>query len=94
MAEITVPSVPNGLLTGGDIAADGTRLVLCDYAAGYEYSLPSNTANFDDIWKQASVKFDLGTRKNGEAIAYSTDGNSIFATSEGKRQPIIRVDRK
>lgn len=94
IGEIKVPSVPNGQLTGGDIAPDGQRLVLCDYVAGYELALPAGDGNFDDIWSQQPVKFDVGERKGGEAIAYSADGRSIFTTSEGKNSPIFEMDRK
>lgn len=89
--DITVPAVPNGLITGGEISFDGTRVILCDYFAGYEIVLPEGTANFDDIWKQKPSAIELGDRKQGEAIGYSADGLSILATSEGRNQPIIEV---
>lgn len=93
IANITVPAIPNGFLTGGDIAPDGRRLVLCDYFAGYELALPSDAKSFDEIWKQKPAVIDLDGRNQGEAIGYSSDGRSLFATSEGKDQPLIRVDQ-
>ena len=92
IGEVAVPASPNGLLTGGEISPDGKRVILCDYYAAYELILPSNSKKFDDIWKQEPLKVELGKRKQGEAICYSADGNSIFATSEMKNSPIIRVD--
>ena len=94
VGEIKVPSVPNGQLTGGDIAPDGRRVVLCDYVAGYELKLPEGDSNFDDIWLQQPVKFDVGERKGGEAITYSADGTKVFTTSEGKNPPIFEMDRR
>lgn len=94
VAEIAVPSVPNGLLTGGDISPDGKRVVLCDYFSGYEYTLPEESSNFDDVWKQKPDVIDIGKRDGGEAVCYSADGNSIFATSEGKKPPLIQIVRK
>jgi hypothetical protein len=94
IAEIKVPSIPNGFLTGGDIAPDGKHAVVCDYQAGYELALPAGDPNFDDIWKQEPKTIDLGDRKQGEAIGYGTDGNTLFATSEGKHPPLIEVKRK
>lgn len=94
IADITVRSVPNGLLTGGDISPDGTRVVLCDYTAGYEFTLPPGDANFDDIWKQKPVKFDIGERESGESITYGPDGLQLFAGSEGKYSPIYEIQRK
>jgi len=94
IAEVKVPAVPNGLLTGGDISEDGKHVAICDYFAGYELTLPANDTSFDDIWKQAPVTIDLGDRKQGEAIGYGNDGNTLFATSEGKHPPLIEVKRK
>ena len=94
VAEIKVPSVPFGLLTGGDISPDGRHVVLCDYLDGYELSLPTDSKNFDDIWKEPIVEIDLGDRDTGEAVAYGSDGNTIYATTEGKTAPIIQLKRK
>jgi len=56
--------------------------------------LPAGDSNFDDIWKQEPQTIDLGERKQGEAIGYGIDGNSLFATSEGKHKPLIEVQRQ
>jgi hypothetical protein len=94
LADLQVPSIPVGLLTGGDISPDGRSIALCDYIDGYELTLPADDTNFDDIWKQQPMKIDLGEREQGEAICYSIDGRSIFATTEKKNAPIIEVRRK
>jgi hypothetical protein len=94
IAEITVPAIPFGMLTGGAISADGRRLVLCDYFAAYEYVLPDGESGFDEIWKQKPTVIDLGKRRQGEAVSYSNDGSSILATSEGRNAPILEVRRK
>jgi hypothetical protein len=94
VGEVRVPSIPDGLLTGGDISPDGTRVALCDYVAGYELTLPPGAQYFDEIWKQAPAYVDLGEREVGESIAYSPDGNSLFATSEGGGSPIFEVKRR
>ena len=94
IAEITVPAIPYGLLTGGDISPDGKRVVVCDYFDAYEIVLPENAKNFDEIWKQKTVTINLGEREVGEAVGYAADGNSIFATSEKANSPVIEVKRK
>lgn len=94
IADFTVPAVPNGFLTGGDIAPDGKRAIICDYFSAYEIVLPENAKNFDEIWKQKPVIVELGERKQGESIGYAADGKSIFATSEGDDSPLIEVKRK
>lgn len=91
---LTVPSVPNGLLTGGDISPDGRRVLVCDYFAGFEILLPEKAKKFDDIWKEQPQRIELGKREQGEACGYSADGNSIFATSEKKDSPVIEIKRK
>ncbi|HKP69577.1 MAG TPA: hypothetical protein VJV05_09855 [Pyrinomonadaceae bacterium] len=93
VGEVSLPAVPNGLMTGGAISPDGKRVILCDYSSAYELQLGAS-ANFDDIWKQKPVPVNIGERKQGEAITFSPDGTSIFATSEKKNSPLIEVKRK
>ncbi|MDQ6788408.1 MAG: hypothetical protein M3033_16510 [Acidobacteriota bacterium] len=94
IADFSVPAVPDGLLTGGDISIDGKRVILCDYFKGYEIALPTGAKDFDDIWKQKPTIVDLGAREQGEGVCYSLDGKSIFATSEKRNQPLIQVKSK
>lgn len=94
VADVSVPAIPNGFLTGGDISPDGKRVVICDYSGAYEFTLPMDSKNFDDIWLQTPEIIDVGKRKTGEAVTYSPDGNSIILTSEGRNSPIIEVLRK
>ena len=91
VTDLSVPSIPNGYLTGGDISPDGHRMIICDYTQAYEYTLPDNATSFDDIWHQTPEIVNIGERKQGEGIAYSADGTSLFATSEGKNSPLIEV---
>ncbi|HSE16203.1 MAG TPA: hypothetical protein VLB46_04075 [Pyrinomonadaceae bacterium] len=93
VGEPRVPSLFGGAITGGSISPDGRRLALCDYFQGYELVLPAGTSNFDDIWKQKMIGFDLGKRKQGESIAYRLDSKALLATSEGKQPPLIMVLR-
>ena len=93
IADFSVPAVPDGFLTGGDISTDGKRVILCDYFNGYEIALPKEAKNFDEIWIQKLATIDLGKREQGEAVCYSIDGKSIFATSEERNQPLIQVKR-
>lgn len=94
VGDLSVPAVPNGLITGGDISPDGRRLIICDYVRGYEYTLPDGSTYLDDIWKQEPETVDLGNRSVGEAVCYSNDGTSLFASSEGKAAPMIWITRK
>lgn len=92
VGEVSVPSVPNGLLTGGAISPDAKRVILCDYSSGYE--LTSASSAFDDIWKSKPVAVDLGERKHGEAITFAPDGKAVIGTNEGKKAEIFEVKLK
>ena len=94
IADISVPAVPNGFLTGGDISPDGRRVIICDYTRGYEFTLPEGDSNFENIWRQNPEPIELGKRKGGESICYSVDGTAVFATSEGRNSPVIEVMRR
>lgn len=93
IGEIRVPSIFGGVVTGGSVSPDGRRVALCDYFQGYEIVLPAGSRDFDDIWRQKMIGFDLGKRKQGEAITYRLDGKALLATSEGKQSPLIQVIR-
>ena len=92
VADMTVPAVPNGSITGGDISPDGKRVILCDYFSGYEFELPEG-AGFDAIWKQRPLRVDLGARELGEAVAFSADGSFVIAVSE-KRNTSVNIARR
>jgi len=94
VAELRVPSVFAGLITGGDISPDGRRVVLCDYVSAYELRLDERATNFDDIWKSPPVIVSLGERAQGESVCYSLDGTSLLATSEKTPTPLIEVKAK
>ena len=94
IADFTVPAIPNGFLTGGDISPDGKRIIICDYFNAYEIILPANAKNFDEIWNEKPLIVELGAREQGESVGYSADGKSIFAGSEKKNSPLIEVKRK
>ena len=94
VSDFSVPAIPNGLVSGGQSSSSGTRVVICDYSAGYEISLPEGSTNFDDIWKQAPRPFLLGIREQGEAISYGRDADVVYATSEKRGAKLVEIRRK
>jgi hypothetical protein len=94
LGEVRVPSLFGGVITGASVSPDGRRVALCDYFQGYELVLPAGSRDFNVIWKQKMTGFDLGKRKQGEAIAYRLDGKAFLATSEGKQSPLVQVERR
>lgn len=93
VGEVSVPAVPNGLLTSGSISPDARRVILCDYSGGYELNLRGGSS-FDEIWKTKPLRVDLGDRKHGEAVTFSSDGKSIIGTNEGKKAEIFEAKIK
>ncbi len=93
IGRIELPSIPGGLITGASVSFDGRKVVMCDYLGIYEIKLPEISDHFDDIWLQKPQNVDSLPRAQGEAVAYSVDGNSIFATSEQKHSPLIMITR-
>ena len=79
------------LITGGDISPDGRRVALCDYAQGYELTLPAGAKDFEEVWRQTPVALSLGARMQGESVAYRLDGAALLATSERKPTPLFEV---
>jgi hypothetical protein len=94
IGDLNVPSVLGGIITGGDISPDGSRVALCDYFRGYEIVLPDAGGPFNRIWKQRLRTIALAQRKQGEAIGYRLDGRALLATSEGLRSPLTQVVRR
>ncbi|HEX8500381.1 MAG TPA: hypothetical protein VF659_07320 [Pyrinomonadaceae bacterium] len=91
VAVLKGPDFFGTLVTGGDISPDGTRVALCDYAQGYELTLPAGAGNFDDVWTQRPAAVPLGLRLQGEAVCYRLDGAALLATSEKAPTPLIEV---
>lgn len=94
VADVSVPSKPEGLLTGGSISPDGKRVMLCDLKGGYEFVLSDAGASPDAIWAQKPLAVDLGDRKQGEGVSYGRDGLSLYASSEKKNAPLFLIKRK
>ena len=91
VATLRGPDFFGTLVTGADISPDGRRVALCDYAQGYELTLPEGGKGFDDIWRQPPRALSLGARLQGESIAYRLDGAALLATSEKTPTPLFEV---
>jgi hypothetical protein len=93
VTDVSVPSQPEGRLTGGSISPDGTRVMLCDLEGGYEFVLPDGAADPDAIWQQQPQAVDLGDRPQGEGVSYGRGGASVYASSEKKNAPLFLIKR-
>ncbi|MDQ2686722.1 MAG: WD40 repeat domain-containing protein [Armatimonadota bacterium] len=88
------PMYPN-LVTGGDIAPDGRRVVLRTYWSAYEYMLPTGKSSFDAVWKTMPALIALPLQAQGEGICYTwPKGDALVLTSEGKGTTLYELRRK
>lgn len=92
VAEISpAGSRSESVITAGDIAPDGRRLILRDLHRLYEFALPTTNQTFDDIWKQKPRVFSSPQLSQGEAVCYSRDGRSLYLTSENLPTPLYQM---
>jgi hypothetical protein len=91
VATLRGPDFFGTLVTGADISPDGRRVAVCDYAQGYELTLPEGAKGFDEVWRQTPLAVSLGPRLQGESVAYRLDGAALLATSEKSPTPLFEV---
>lgn len=82
---------PTRLTSGGDLSADGKRVVIRTYSAAYEWTLPRGANAWRDVWKTKPRIWSLPPQQQGEAICYAPDGRSWFLSSEGNRAPLLQA---
>jgi hypothetical protein len=78
------------LVTAGDIAADGTVIVLRTYGAVFVWSRRGNESVADALGR-APCRAPAPRQQQGEAIGLDADGRGFVALSEGTGQPIWHV---
>jgi hypothetical protein len=77
----------SALLTGGDIAPDGSAILLRTYADAFLWTRrPGET--IAEAFSRLPCRVPLRVEPQGEAIAFGADGNSYVTVSEGKRSSI------
>jgi hypothetical protein len=105
VAELDIPPSTGGTsfaslagsraVTGGDIAPDGSRVVLRTYTAAFEAAIPATAGSPRLQAAYASglpgTLIDLPPEEQGEAIAYARDGRSMWLTSEKSHPPLDHV---
>jgi hypothetical protein len=85
-------SSSSALLTGGDIAPDGTAILLRTYADAFLWTRrPGET--IAEAFSRLPCQVSLRVEPQGEAIAFSADGNSYMTVSEGTRSSIWEFRR-
>jgi hypothetical protein len=78
------------LPTAMDVSQDGHRLIVVNYLNGFEYERLG-----EEPWSQVIGKDPLAVklpvRRQGEAVCYGFNSESLFLTSEGKKSPFWKV---
>jgi hypothetical protein len=93
LAKVATFELPGALggVTAGDISPDGAHVILGTYDDGFEFTLADPSGDFNDIWSVTPQEIELGTRRQGESIAYNTAGTALIMTSEGAGTSITTV---
>lgn len=81
-----LPIYPN-MATGGDISADGSRMIVRTYQCAYEWRIPKGETLKRAIERPPEVTF-LALEKQGESICYGLNGKAFYTTSEQRPTPI------
>jgi hypothetical protein len=76
-----------------DISPDGRRAVIGTYHDAYEFTR-RGAETWADAMKRKPRKLSMPKRRKGEAIAYGTDGKTLYLTSEGTGAPLWMVPAK
>jgi hypothetical protein len=79
-----------GQITAMDLSADGTRLALLTYRDGYEFVRTAGTS-WRDVLGNPPMRLGLPPLPQGESLAYSRDGQSIWASSERLPAPLVQL---
>lgn len=82
----------NGGATGGDIAADGSAVIVrrtTGFNPAATLWLRAPGQNLADVFTNSpACNMTLASEPQGEAIAFAHDGLSFYTTSEGSHQPL------
>ena len=95
VATLRLPAALPGatLTTGGDIARDGSAIVIRTYSRAYWWPRrPAQTVA--EALEAEPCRIPLREEPQGEAIAFSVSADGYFTISEGKHPPIYRYARQ
>lgn len=84
------PSVVGQLaVTGGDLSADGSQVVLRTYTDAYLWPVPA--ADVTAAFAGPPRRVALPPQRLGEAVTFSPDGSALLVTSEGVGAAVYAV---
>lgn len=88
------PVGPFGQLatTGGDVARDGSRVVVRTYTDAYEWQVRDGDLAGAITLTAPRTRTALPPTAQGEAIGYAADSRTLWVSSEGAGAPVHRLD--
>ncbi len=93
--DLPSPLLPLRIVTAADISPDGRRLAIRCVVGGWEWRLASGAApaDFEDLFRAAPTRLELAAERQGEALAYSADGQALLTVGEGTRPTLFESVR-
>ena len=89
-----VADLPPIIPTAMDISPDGQRMIVLTYGDAFEYHRQRKDEPWSEAVKRKPYRVSMPRRRQGEAICYSLDGQALFSTTEGRRSPLWRLQRR
>jgi hypothetical protein len=86
----SAPLSGDTLATSGDISADGSQILLRTYDSAFWWSRPAGVS-VEQALNAEPCPMPLAEEEQGEAIAFSPDGESYVTLSEGEGAALFRV---
>lgn len=87
-----VADFPPRNVTGMDFSPNGKRLIIRNYVNAHLYERDGNETWESVVSKTKPATIVLPLQRQGEAICFSPDSESVIVTSETLRQPIWQVN--
>ncbi|HEV8325713.1 MAG TPA: hypothetical protein VG389_29150 [Myxococcota bacterium] len=75
-------------VTGGDVSPDGTRVAIRTYDAAVIYAVPPGAA-LDAAFRSPACPVPIDAGGQGESVAFSADGRSLWSTREAIPAPLF-----
>lgn len=79
---LTIPTQTDRPVTGADVNACGTGVLVRMYNRLVEFRMPANETDFDRIFSGAPVTVPFANEAQGEAVGYGPDGRTYWTVSE------------
>ena len=87
-----IGSFPIRNVTGMAFSPDGKKLIVRNYLTARLFIRPEGKTWRQTVVDQKPFLVALPLQRQGEAICFTADSNSVIVTSEGRRQRVWKID--